>query len=257
MQQIHAAIVLLIVVIFIFIPTMGLKEVRDSNQNIKQALNLSTRVIGNCVDHSKINFTELARGYKRDARIPIEVDRQRLLLEFYQLLNKNSLSESKFKSIKDKLLIKVVVYYDKFFVADKNDSWSPPYYFSWNTGSELIYLNTQDDTAAYYDASGNMQYNRTIASCGINDEQKNDRIIRQLNSVISQYTSEMLVREKGLKIEIQNPARNDPEYKLSKSYFSVLDGVTFFVVYAENPRMVVNSRDITYQNYNVVGYTVE
>lgn len=257
MQQIQAAIVLLIVTVFIFIPTMGLKEVHDSNQEIKQALNLSTRVIGNCIERSKINFTELAKGYERDVNTPIEVDRERLLKEFYQLMSKNFPSERKFQSVKDKLLIKVVVYYDEFFVANKSDSWSAPYFFTWNAGSELAYLNTQNDVVSYYDSSGNKRIDRTIADYGLNEEQKNDRIIQQLNSVIAQYTSEKLVRENGLKIEIQNPARNDQQYKLSKSFFSVLDGVTFFVVYAENPWMSVNSRDIKYQNYNVVGYTVE
>ncbi|MDF2522565.1 MAG: hypothetical protein K0R31_206 [Clostridiales bacterium] len=257
MQQIHAAIVLLIVIIFIFIPSMGLKEVHDSNQDIKQALNLSTRVIGNCVDRSKINFTELARGYNRDSHIPIEVDRERLMKEFYQLMSKNLTSERKFQSVKDKLLVKVVVYYDQFFVADKKDSWSAPYFFTWDSGNELIYLNTQDDTVSYYDASGYRRNDRTITYYGLNREQKNDQIIKQLNAVVAQYTSEKLIRKNGLKIEIQNSARSDLGLKLNKSFFNVLDGVTFFVIYAENPSMVVNSKDVKYRNYNVVGYTVE
>ncbi len=228
-----------------------------NNHNMKESLNLSARALSDSIEKTRINYAELAKDYSKNELSVIEINKDTLLNEFYDILYKNVLDESRFGSIKNRLILKMLVYYDKFYVADANDNWSIPYYFTTTIGNELIYFNTKNNTAAYYDSSGTIKYNRDISFYSITPVQKNDIIINKINTIVMQYTSEKVVRENGLRIEIKNPANPDNDYRVKKSYFNALNGITFFVVYVENTSIAVNNRDIKYKNYNVVGYTIE
>lgn len=257
MGQTQAGLIILLIIIFLFIPTSYLQRVNNENHDIKQHLNLSARVLADCIEKEITNSRDIALGYSRPKLTPVRVDRDRLLPEFYEVLLKNSGSRENFERTKSRLLVKILVYYDMLYVAKNDDSWDIPYYFTFNVGSDIIYLNTRDDTVRYFDSAGTERSDRSISDYGLTREQKNDIIIGKINSAVAKYTSEKVIRDSGLNIEIFNPSKQDPAYLASKQdYFNVLDGITFFVVYAENTRMNVNRTDFQYINYNVVGYTV-
>ncbi len=240
--------------IFTFIPLSYLNITRLKTENTKQCLNLSVKVLSNSILPSRTNFSELAQGFAGEDLSPLEVDKDKLMREFYDVAAKNCYSSKDFNHLKEKLLFKTIVYPDRFFIADTNDKWSVPYFFTYNKDGELLYLNTRDDTVYSYDSAGNM-LTWSLTEAGISRSRKNDLIIDRINSILSGYTGEP-GSDKALNIKILNPDNNDSAYKISYSYFNVLEGVTFFVVYKENRNIDVKDRDFRFKNYNVAGYTL-
>jgi len=255
MQQIVAAVVVLLFITFTFITLVYLDNTNSETEGIKQALNLSAKAVACAIDGSKSNYDEMAKGMDRSELSEIAIDNDKLLSEFYDVLYKNILNNESFERIKAGIPAKVVVYYDRFYIAGNDDKWSPPFYFTHYSGGKLLYLFTKSDIAYYYDNSGIKVFTNIHAE-NISREQKNDIIINKVNSAIFQYTFDS-VTGKGLTVQIRNPENNEAEYKVRHSYFNVLDGITFFVLYKENTGIGVDTREFEYANYNVVGYTVE
>jgi hypothetical protein len=257
MGQVQAGLITLLIIIFLFIPSSYLQRVNNENHEIKQSLNLSARVLANCIEKEITNSRDIAMGYGRPKLTAVRVDKERLLPEFYQVLLKNSGSQESFERIRPRMLVKILVCYDVLYVAKYDDKWDIPYYFTFNIGSDIIYLNVRDDTVRYFDSAGIERSDKTIIDYGLTKEMKNDIIISKINSVVAKYTSEKVIRDNGLKIEIFNSSKQDPAYLAHKQdYFNALDGISFFVVYAENTAANVNRTDFQYIDYNVVGYTV-
>lgn len=257
MGQVQAGMIILLVIIFLFLPISYIQRINNENHDIKQHLNLSARVVSNCIEAENINSRDISLGYARDVLTPVKIDKDKLLTEFYDVLYKNVGSSDLFKSIKSKMLLKVLVYYDQFYVAGVDDQWGIPYYFTFETGDDIIYLYNNSNIVRYFDVAGNTRTDKTIADFGLTPVQKNQIIINKINSIISKFTSEKVIRDNGLKVEIYNPENKDPAYMANyQNYFNVLDGITFFVVYAENTNINVNRTDFKYINYNIVGYTV-
>lgn len=255
MQQIMALVICLLLAIFTFIPGAYLTNTINNYESIKQTLNLSARALGNCVQVQDLNFQELSRGSARSELSIIEVDKDLLLREFYDVLEKNIADPEKIDFVKSRLFIKVLVYYDRFYVADRNDRWSPPYFFTEDSSGQTVYVNSKNSDAYYYDAYGN-KIDTALSNIGLTDRQKSELIIQKINTVVSQKTGEILERN-GLQIEIYNPYNDDPNYKVKHSYFNVLDGLTYFVVFAADTRVQIHSGEFKFRNYNVVGYTLK
>ncbi|MCX7921391.1 MAG: hypothetical protein N3B21_05125 [Clostridia bacterium] len=256
MGQIMAIILITILIIFTFVPLAVLSENRSEVQLVKQNLNLAARAVCNAIESSEVNYENISKGYERNAIAEeITIDKDRLLGEFNDVLAKNYYDEAKTNGVKSRIYLKVLVYNDKFFVVDKTEEWSLPYFFTYysNSLSDFVYLSTLSDQAYYY-SGGNKVY-QPMTNFGITNEQKNDIIINKINEVVAKYTNDITEID-PLKIEIKNPDKQDIEYKVKHRNFNVLDGITFFVVFAEDTNLFVNSKSFKFKNYNVTGYTL-
>ena len=256
MGQIMAVIVIMVTIIFVFVPISYLNASNMETEKVKQSLNLAAKAVVNCVEQDISNLDEVMNGYERIDAIDIKIDKERLLKEFKQVIESNCFNQKeKIKKIEDSILAKALVYHDMFFVADKTDNWSPPFFFTTVRAGKLLYLNTSNDLVAYYDSAGDLK-TENISNYSITRKEKNEIIINKINQWVAQYTYELGER-RGLNIQIRNPYEHDIEYKIKTSHLNVLDGITFFVVYAENNFLTMNMQEFNFKDYNVVGYTIE
>ncbi|SHK59542.1 hypothetical protein [Paramaledivibacter caminithermalis] len=253
MGEIKFLIISLTLTVFLSIPTIMMISNNQNNYGIKQNLNLASKVIADSIDKNLPNIGNLAKGDEKNTYLDIGIDKKRLLEEFYNVLYMNTKDKLKFHKIKDSIKMKFVVYHDKFFIANNDDNWSQPFFFTKKVGNTIVYLNIKNDMAYYYDFIGNKIY-KPISNFSITKKEKNQIIIDKINSKIAQITSEKNLR-KGLGIRILNP--EDSDSKIKNHYFNVLEGVTFFVVYAKNRLFTSNKYEFNYKNYNVAGYTVK
>lgn len=255
MGQVVAVIIIVLLVIFIFVPLSFLNSNNAEIRDIKQSLNLSAWALANCVSYEASNIENLANGYERSPEKCIAVDKDRLLSEFNGILYKNVCNDVKFEAVKGRLYIKVLVYQDMFYIADNKDRWSPPFFFTLQDEAHgLIYLSVNENTAYYY--NGLIKTPVSLGDLGLDEKKRNEIIISSINDKVARFTYEINDRN-SLRIQIQNPYINNSEAKVKMSYFNVLEGITFFVVYAEDTRITINSKDFHYKNYNVTGYTLE
>ncbi len=257
MWQITAVILILILTLFVFIPLSYLNENYQERQNIKQNLNLSAKALLGAIEKKSQSVDGLSNGHFSEDLTNIQVNKELLLENFYELLYKNYYQKRKFDKVKEQIIIKVLVYEDRFFIADQQDKWSPPYFFSMEDprAQRLLYFNTINDNVYYYDNNGIMTW-ESLDNCGMNSQGKNEIIINKINEVIAQYTSTEATKN-GLEIKIKNPDKLDVIYQMENKHFNVLEGITFFVVYTHDTKLSLYNKSFKYDNYSVVGYTME
>ncbi|WP_432664793.1 hypothetical protein R9X47_00880 [Wukongibacter baidiensis] len=239
----------------VFIPNMILIDNNNDIELMKQNLNLASRAIINSIDKEIPNSGEMSDGYNKNFYYDVNIDHERLLKEFYDVLRKNIVDDNEYESVKDNVKSKILVYHDKFFIADEKDLWSPPFFFMVEHNGTDIYLNSMDDKAYYYDDTGSKVY-KDISEYGITLRQKNDIIIDKVNQTVGQLTYEVGLRD-GINIKILNKDNDDVNYIVQNRHFNILDGLTFFVVFVENKPLEFDGKRLDYKNYNVAGYTLE
>lgn len=256
MGQIMAVVVIMIMIAFVFVPLAYYNANHLETEEVKQSLNLGAKTLVNCIEQEAPNLEEVGKGYERTAETDINIDKDRLLREFKKVVELNCFNrKEKYEEIEKSILAKVLVYHDRFYIADKSDRWSTPYYFSTVKTGMLLYLNTANNMVVYYDSTGNPVI-QDMSGFGITEKEKNEIIINKINRIVAQYTSEPGERT-GLSIQIRNPGEQDVNYRVRTSHLNVLGGITFFVVYAENNLLNIDMKDFRFKNYNVVGYTLQ
>lgn len=243
-------------------------------ENIKQMLNLSAKVLINNIDSENLKLIDVSLGSTIPKNVEISVNKDKLLNDFFDTVYKNLNNTEIFESIKNNIPVKVLVFYDRFFVAGRDNQWSAPYFFTYSNNNKTYYLNNRN-TQAYYFEGGEEK------TATINKSIVDRVIIERINSVVTSYTNANLMKEKDsprytdkkLYIEIQNPseinikniAGETNQKKINdfmnnrnrKSNFNILNGITFFVVYLEEDYIGIRGSEIIYPNYNVVGYTLD
>jgi len=254
MYQILVSIVLIVFIAFSFITLQYWLHDEQVYERVGHAISLSVKVLPCCISAEKENHETLAAGFIRDINNPVEIDRCKLLLEFHNVLEKNLSLYKNFSEIRENILAKVLVYYDRFFIADRFDRWSPPYFFSTVYGDKLYYLNIKDDSIWYYE--NNQKFYTSLNAIGMSHDQKNNIVIDKLNSFISGYTYDP-INKSSINIKIFNPESSDPVYRLSSSSFNVLDGITFFVIYRNFKRPEMGNFFINLDKAIVCGYTLK
>ncbi len=247
-------IFLTIIIAFVMVPNMLLVNNYNEKVMVKNNLNLASRVLISSIDKRPIKMGELGQGYEKEVSYDIHIHRDRLLNQFYDILYKNLLDKLLYEETKKNIKAKIIVYNDRFYICDTLERWSVPYYFIHKYGNSPLYLNTKTNIAYYYDDTGAKIYD-DIYNIGLNSEKKKEIIITKLNNEIAKYTSNEFKESIGIKI--YNPHKADGKYKAENSYFNVLDGLTFFVVYVERDIVNVFDNEIKGLNYQVAGYTLE
>ncbi len=220
MGQVISILIIIVLVIFTFVPMSLLNDSRLEVQDLKHNINLAARALGCAVDKSEVqlsyeDYEKLSEGFERSDTVIVSIDKQRLLDDFNDILYKNYYDSTRYSEVKHRILLKALVDGDKFFISGSDDNWGPPYYFLFNSDqpdSHQVYINTLNDDAFFYD----VENNKTAVT--INDfyykgervdrQTKNDIIIDRINTVISGYT-QRAGRSGSLSIKIRNPDRKD------------------------------------------------
>lgn len=236
----------------LFLGMSQLQNMHHETMEIKQAMNLSARVLVNAVSRAPGTMETLAQGYRKAGDSMVEVDGDLLLQEFRTLLLLNIRKEKQRQHMLEHIAIKVLVYPDRFYTAGKEDVWSPPWFFTLQQGTQLLYINTRDETVYRYDDAGN-KLSSTLTQQGITLAQRNREILQQLNRVVGAYTA----REgRGKAIRIFNPEEPDPVYRHQYGYFNPLDGISFFAVYADAPVFWLGHQEVMFPRQAITGYTL-
>lgn len=254
MGRVLFLIFLAIIIVIIIVPNMILIDNHNDKIIMKNNLNLSARVLINSIDKRIPNMDELSEGYGKSPAYNISVDKDRLISEFYDVLSKNILDEFWYAETKKSIKAKILVYNDRFYICDSLDRWSPPYYFICEYNNKTLYINSEVETAYYYE-DDDTKINNDISSFGLTLEKRDEIIISKLNKEISKYTTDEFNESINIKIYYSN--KTDGAYKAENFNFNVLDGLTFFVVYMYKDRINAFDNEIKASNYQVAGYTLE
>ncbi|WP_113675848.1 hypothetical protein [Vallitalea guaymasensis] len=231
--------------------SMGNKVFRE---NLKENIVLSSKVLKNNISLSEKSMDSISKGYKRKEK-DIIIDEEKLLYDFNQMLYRHYLNEKNYLEVKNKLYVKALVYPEYFILANVNDKWSAPYYFTYVTSDDkLIYLNTVDNNAYYFDNADN-RVDTTLDAFSLTTEEKQDIILNKLNLYVSLYTK-LTESDKGLVINIKNQFKEDNKYLLDMQNFNPLENVTFFTVYVNNKKITLWNYLLKLNTHEVVGYTI-
>jgi len=241
--------------ICVFVPAALLVQNNFERMEIRDAICLSAKALAGSLKHTAGNYRLIAEGKLNDGNSEIEIDKERLLQEFYSTLKLNILNDKKFEQLVAAMKIKILVYSDRFYVADSMDRWSAPYFFTVEKDGLIFYLFNSSTKAYYYNDSGDKIY-ADIQDIGISKEHKNSIIIDKLNAVVNEFTYSYEDKNR-FSIKILNPESNDIMYLKEYAMFNVLDGITFFVVCTDSKNTVIREKGIKYKNYNVIGYTID
>lgn len=252
MGQVMAFLIIILIIIFVFVPLSFLNHTHFESREIKQDINLSAKVLQNCVSCDIHNLEALSEGYERKKEI--EIDKERLLKEFNEALYENILDWDRFDKIKKRIRLKVLTYKDCFYIEEGSNQWGPPFFFTfWHPSFGVVSLEINNPQGYYYD--GKTRTSVPLEFLGLDEEGRDEIILSAINQKVAQYTYEPGERE-SLGIEIGNRYGKDRKNTLENTYFNVLEGITFFVVYAEDTQFQLHSQDYHFKNYNVTGYTL-
>ncbi len=225
------------------VPNILLIDNHNDSIIIERTLNSASKILIDSYDKKITNIDALAEGYEK-VNIDIEIDKDRLLKQFYEITKGTIADDDLYTEIIENIKTKMLVYEDKFFISYNEDSWGPPYFFTYKYNDKIYYLNTKNDNVYYY--NGNNKVYDTIGDIGLSNIQKDYIIIDKINEYIKKYLD-----EGSFEIKI----KNEHDFKEGYQYFNVLDGLTFFVIYKEDNLIDIWDR-INYKKYNVAGYTL-
>ncbi len=254
MGQGVALVIIMVFLTMLFFSSFQLQQNRIEVTDIKQSLNLSAKALAKAVDQETLNKETISLGFTK-ANIEVSIDHDLLLEEFYKVLYQNYYHQDRFQGLKKSILLKVLVYYDRFYIADLQDRWSPPCYFNVSYEGNIYYLTTLDGQVYTYDEQGEKRFLRAT-DIEISDGEQEQLIIDKINTEIANETSRYN-RGIPLVIEIKNPEIEDFQYLQKYGHFNVLEGVTFFVIYGERKTIGIDQKQFQFSNHNVVGYTLE
>jgi hypothetical protein len=275
MGEVMAVIIILLLIVMVFVPLAYLNYTTANNEEVKQTLNLSCKVIVNNIENQAVNLEGISRGYDLDDISMVNIDMKKLLGDFDEVICANSGDKDSFDKIKKRILLKTLVLKDKFFITKKvetlpeifEDHWGPPYFFTTTVyeGSKenLIYLNTKDDRVIYFD--GGIEKRDKVLSdfqvapnsvLGISKELKTKIIIDKINLEMEKATMEIGVRN-GIGVKIKNQYDMSIDNTINYANVNVLNGgITFFILYGDNAFLNANGKDFNFKNYNVAGYSM-
>lgn len=208
-------------------------SISNSNRNdeIKNTLNRSCKVIADSIDIEEENIEHIADGYMLEKRNAVRIDLNRLNVLFDEVLKYNA---NGFRA--EDIKLKIVVYDEQFFIKDKNEVWIPMYF---RDGNKI--LNVFDDKYRLVEKDEKLELPKGY--------KKEEKIITQLNGVIKNYMKDM---QNSYGIGIKDTS----QINLKNKNFNVLNGVTFFVLYIENNPKLVGAELVKNRNFAVAGYTL-
>jgi hypothetical protein len=155
---------------------------------------------------------------------------------------------------------------------------APIYYTVIDDSGRLIYLNLRDETSFYYQYLGGKNENKVMVNNSsvyvggkpITKAVRDQVIIAKINEHVHRLTRDPYDQNYGFDIQIRpaglentdisgySPKQRADYYSklIQMSNFNVLEGITFFVVYAVDEPQFIRDKSHHYRNYNASGFTL-
>lgn len=175
MHGIVAVIVIAFQFIYSVISLSSLWQGYCCNMEVRHAVSLSAKALAASVDYSVSGSGLIAEGVLIINGIPVSIDKERLLSEYNSILSDNLGMDSLSYYCASSASIKVLITGDRFYIADRGNRWSMPYFFSMYIDGNIVHLYAGSCDAAVHDDYGNVHM-AGIAELGI-DSGYRDRLI--------------------------------------------------------------------------------
>lgn len=120
MEQGSFAVIIAMIVIFIFLPAFYLRAVNSNKQIVNEALYFAARSLEDCVSETDMGIEQIALGYQYsdDPIMRVQIDEAKLLTEFEDVLFKCMNNVTKFNRIQRNIVCKILVYPDRYVIID-------------------------------------------------------------------------------------------------------------------------------------------
>ncbi len=175
MYGIVAVIVIAFQFIYSVISLSSLWQGYSCNMEVRHAVSLSAKALAASVDYSVSGSGFIAEGELIINGKPVSIDKERLLSDFNYILSDNLGLDSLSHYCASSASIKVLITGDRFYIADCNNRWSMPYFFSVYIDGNIVHLYTGSCDAAVHDDHGSVHM-AGIEELGI-DTSYRDRLI--------------------------------------------------------------------------------
>lgn len=153
MEQSVSAMIMAMLVVFVFIPALFMGMLNSNRQKIQEAMYLSTKCLVDCVETDEYSLEEIAMGYgySDDPIMRVRIDEPKLFTEFDDILFRNINNIEQYTKIKNNILCEMIIYPDRYVVWDKSvdtSSTTDEYYYSYSSDKE--YDAYQEGRQDYY-----------------------------------------------------------------------------------------------------------
>lgn len=153
MEQSVSAMIMAMLVVFVFIPALFMGMLNSNRQKIQEAMYLSTKCLVDCVETDEYSLEEIAMGYgySDDPIMRVRIDEPKLFTEFDDILFRNINNVEQYTKIKNNILCEMIIYPDRYVVWDKSvdtSSTTDEYYYSYSSDKE--YDAYQEGRQDYY-----------------------------------------------------------------------------------------------------------
>lgn len=288
--------VVIMLLCYITIPQVLEDVNKYEKRDIKTTMNLASKSLVNSIDMGGASYEIFSLGHYLENEDLIQIDQDRLIKEFNDVLYKNTLNPEYMKELQRRIPLMVLSYGDRFYVAemkltppangnrqnieewDVSYVWLPPIYYNFvDDAGRLIYVTARDEVGTYYQGYGATEVPMkvdldTVTKNGVpvTKQMKEELIVEKLNSVVLAKTVDPANLNGGLKIRIKpdgledldissyTAEQKDEYFELlyELDNFNILDGITFFIVYSEDDVRGFDGTTFHYTNYNATGFTL-
>lgn len=289
-------VVLLYVFMMLFAPTSKQVMNDVDIKRTKQTLNLASKVLVNSIDLEGVSYETFSLGYYLENEDFVKIDKDKLLSEFKDVLYKRYLNADSYQEMQRRIPALVLTYGDRFYVAERKlvlkpggnrtkledheaqFVWlAPMFYTVVDDNGRLLYLNLRDETSTFYQYQGGKSVpvkvsNDTVRIKGqkLTKELRDSLVIDSINRVVQAITYDPAHGSQGFKLQIRpddfgskdtsNMSYNERQdyYRQLRevSNFNVLEGITFFIIYASDDEGVSYNDRVVLRNYNAAGFTL-
>ena len=128
MEQGVSAMIMAMLVVFVFVPALFMGMLNSNRQKIQEAMYLSTKCLMDCVETSASSLDEISMGYgySDDPIMRVRIDEPKLFMEFDKLLYMNLPNLNEYKKVKGNIMCEILVYPDRYVVWDQLDPMFTP-----------------------------------------------------------------------------------------------------------------------------------
>lgn len=123
MEQSATSIIMIMLVVFVFMPALFMGMLHANRQKINEAMYLSTKCLQDGVENSDYALEEIAQGYaySDDPIMRVRLDEAKVFTEFDDLLFQNINNVEQFARIRNNIVCEMIIYPDRYVV------WNKPY----------------------------------------------------------------------------------------------------------------------------------
>lgn len=121
MEQGVSAIIIAMLVVFVFIPALFMGMLNSNRQKINEAMYLSSKCIMDCVitDDYSLEEISMGYGYSSDPIMRVRVDEAKCFTEFENILFQNMGSLDNFLKVRNNILCEMIIYPDRYVVCER------------------------------------------------------------------------------------------------------------------------------------------